>query len=249
MTSSWIKTLAGHSSPQIQLFCLPHAGGNAALYRGWREILPPEIELNLLCYPGRLERWQHEMPTSMNELVREVADAIAPILNENWAILGHSMGAVVAHETVLELQRRGRTSPQLLAVSAREAPQFHRPGTLHQQDDDALCKELLRLKGTDAALLAMPEMRELILPTMRGDYAMIEQWQLSSPQPLACPIAAFVGNEDPELSVQHAQGWASWTSSDFTLDRFDGGHFYFSDNPQPLVKRLRARLSQYQTVS
>jgi pyochelin biosynthetic protein PchC len=235
-------------SPELKLFCLPHAGGNATLYRGWRELLPAEIELNVICYPGRLERWQQPIPVSMSELVQEVTAAIAPHLGERWAIFGHSMGAVVAHEIVLALQQREFLAPQLLAVSAREAPQFHRPGILHRQSDDALCEELLRLNGTDPALLALPEMRELILPTIRADYALIEQWQLSSARPLACPIAVFVGNEDPELNDQQAEGWAAWTTAGFTLDRFSGGHFYFSDDPQPLLTRLWGRLQQIQAV-
>lgn len=242
MTSPWIRTLAGSTTPALKLFCLPHAGGNAGLYRGWREHLSQDIELNLICYPGRLERWQQPIPASMPDLVREVAQAIAPCLNKPWAIFGHSMGAVVAHETVLALHKHGLPPPQLLAVSAREAPQFHQPGTLHHQDDKALCDELLRLDGTDPELLAVTEMRELILPTMRADYALIEQWQLSSTQPLSCPIAAFVGNEDPEFESQHAEGWARWTTSHFTLDRFRGGHFYFSGEPQPLINQLQARL-------
>ncbi|QLH61878.1 thioesterase II family protein [Serratia symbiotica] len=249
MTSPWIRTLSGCETPKLQLFCLPHAGGNAGLYRGWREHLLPEIELNVICYPGRLERWQQPIPASMPELVREVARAIAPRLGEHWAMFGHSMGAVVAHETVLALQREDLPQPQLLAVSAREAPQFHQLGILHQQDDEALCNELLRLDGTDPALLALPGMRELILPTMRADYALIEQWQLSSTQLLSCPIAAFVGSEDPELDQQQAEGWATWTTASFTLDRFRGGHFYFSEQPQPLISRLQARLKAVQALS
>ncbi|HBQ2928721.1 iron aquisition yersiniabactin synthesis enzyme (YbtT,resembles thioesterases) [Klebsiella pneumoniae] len=249
MTSPWIRTLSGYIKPELQLFCLPHAGGNAGLYRGWREHLPPEIELNVICYPGRLERWQHPIPATMPELVGEVSRAIAPHLGENWAIFGHSMGAVVAHETILALKCDELPPPQLLAVSAREAPQFHQPGLLHQQDDEALCQELLRLDGTDPVLLTLPEMRELILPTMRADYALIEQWQLSSRQLLSCPIAAFMGSEDPELDQMQAEGWASWTTASFTLDCFCGGHFYFREHPQPLLSRLLARLSAIQALS
>lgn len=249
MNSPWIRTFAGCATPRLQLFCLPHAGGNAGLYRGWREYLPPEIELHVICYPGRLERWQHPVPASMPELVKEIAQAIAPRLTQNWGIFGHSMGAVVAHETILTLQRTGMPAPTLLAVSAREAPQFHQPGTLHQQKDEYLCSELLRLNGTDPALLALPDMRELILPTMRADYALIEQWRLSSSQPLSCPIAAFVGVDDPELDRRQAEGWSAWSTTAFTLDAFPGGHFYFSDDPQPLIARLQDRLLQLQAFS
>lgn len=247
MTSPWLRTLTTDACSKYQLFCLPHAGGNAALYRGWREQLPPEVTLNLVCYPGRLDRLHHPIPDTLPELVNALVQAVSPQLSDRWAIFGHSMGAVVAHELVLALQRKGLPAPQLLAVSAREAPHFHQPGTLHQQQDQALCDELLRLEGTDPALLAMAEMREIILPTMRADYRLIETWQLSSEKPLSCPIAAFVGHRDPELSLSQAQGWADWTTASCTLDVFEGGHFYFSGHQQAVIDRLLMRWRACQT--
>ena len=241
---NWIRTLAGTSEPGLKLFCLPHAGGNPALYRGWRAQLPPDIELNLVCYPGRLDRWQEPMPGTLSGLAREVAAAIGEHIDGAWALFGHSMGAVVAHEAVQVLVRRGAPLPRLLAVSARGAPQFHQPGTLHASSDDVLVAELLRLGGTDPALLDIPEMRDLILPTMRADYTLIERWQPDAVRPLACPIAAFVGSGDPALSLAQAQGWEAWTTARFSLDRFDGGHFYFSRDPQPLIAQLQRRLKE-----
>lgn len=241
---SWVRTLAGTSEPGLKLFCLPHAGGNSALFRGWRTLLPPDIELNLICYPGRLDRWQQPMPDTLSGLAQAVAIAISEHIDGDWAIFGHSMGAVVAHEVVQALQPWGVPPPRLLAVSAREAPQFHQSGTLHTGSDDALVAELLRLGGTDPALLDIPEMRDLILPALRADYALIERWQPDAVQPLACPIAAFVGRDDPELSEPQAQGWAAWTTARFSLDCFDGGHFYFSRELQPLIAQLQLRLKE-----
>ena len=243
---SWIRTFAGTSSPGLKLFCLPHAGGNPALFRGWRALLPVDIELNLICYPGRLDRWQQPVPDSMAALVQAVTNAMAEHIDGEWAIFGHSMGAVVAHEAVTLLAARGVSPPTLLAVSAREAPQFHLPGSLHAGSDEARIDELMRLGGTDPALLAMPEMRGLILPALRADYALIERWRPDALRPVACPIAAFVGSSDPELDDAQARGWSEWTTARFTLDCFAGGHFYFSPDPQPLIERLRARLDEAQ---
>ena len=249
MSQQWIHCLPGRDQHPLPLYCLPHAGGNAALYRNWRACLPESISLNLITLPGRLERWQQAMPDSMPALVTQLADQLAPDINVPWAIFGHSMGAVVAHELILELQRRGKPAPLLLAVSAREAPQFHQPGTLHQQSDRQLCDELLRLGGTQPALLEIAEMRDFILPVMRADYALIEGWELSDRQPLSCPIAAFVGRDDPELDENAARGWAQWTDAGFTLDSFAGGHFYFNHQPQPVINRLVAHVQRIQRAS
>lgn len=239
--------MPGSGPQRLHLFCLPHAGGNAALYRGWREHLPHDITLHLINLPARRERLQDPLPDNLNTLANQLAEAIGPQICGHWALFGHSMGAVVAHELLLALQRRGHAPPVLLAVSAREAPQFHRPGTLHQQSDDRLCAELLKLGGTEEALLAMPEVRGLILPAVRGDYRLIERWQPSSTAPMPCAIAAFAGRQDTELSVEQAQGWAQWSEIGFSCDLFHGGHFYFSANPQPVIHRLVERLRTAQS--
>lgn len=243
---SWISTVAGTSSPGLKLFCLPHAGSNPALFRGWRAQLPADIELDLVCYPGRLDLWRQPVPDSMAELVQAVAGAMAEYIDGEWAIFGHGMGAVVAHEAVTALARRGVPPPALLAVSAREAPQFHQPGSLYAGSDQELIDELMRLGGTDPALLAMPEMRRLILPVLRADYGLIERWRPDALQPVSCPIAAFVGSSDPKLDDAQVRGWSEWTTASFTLDSFSGGHLYFSPDPQPLIERLRARLDEIQ---
>ena len=49
--------------PRLRLFCLPYAGGGAALFRLWADNLPAEIEACPIFLPGR-ERRMREAPYS-----------------------------------------------------------------------------------------------------------------------------------------------------------------------------------------
>src|SRR5882757_9949230 len=40
----------------LRVYCLPHAGGSASLFWPWRSLLPPEIELWGIEYPGHGRR-------------------------------------------------------------------------------------------------------------------------------------------------------------------------------------------------
>ncbi|MFD6325620.1 thioesterase II family protein [Streptomyces sp. NPDC058442] len=238
----WLRRPRPHPDPAIRLLCLPHAGGSTTLYRRWKDLLPPAIEPVLVCPPGREDRLDEPLPAALPDLVAGLGEAVAPLLDRPWAAFGHSMGAAVAHELVLWLLKRGHRAPEHLFVSAREAPQHHRGGTAHLLDDDALSAELIRLGGTSRDVLAMAEVRQLVLPAVRGDYRLIETYAANPEGPAPCPLTALVGAADTELTAEEAQGWEKWTTGPFQLLTFPGGHFYLSDQPEAVVEAVCRRL-------
>ncbi|MFI8520126.1 thioesterase II family protein [Streptomyces sp. NPDC085481] len=240
--SAWLRRPRPQRHPAVRLLCLPHAGGSTALYRSWKDLLPPEVEPVLVCPPGREDRMDEPLPKELPELVAGLARAVEPLLDRPWAVFGHSMGATVAHELVLRLLRGRHRAPEHLFVSAREAPQHHHGGTVHLLDDDALAAELIRLGGTSPELLAMAEVRGLVLPAVRGDYRLIETYAADPQGPVPCPMTALVGEADTELTAEEAAGWEKWTTGPFQLLTFPGGHFYLSDRPRVVVDAVRRRL-------
>ncbi|WP_444935833.1 thioesterase II family protein [Microbulbifer sp. JMSA004] len=243
MSGAWLQIPLPKPNATVRLLCLPHAGGTAALYRPWANLLPDWIELVLVCLPGREQRCNESMPADMQALIKLLSRAVTPILDRPWAAFGHSMGATVAHELALSLYRENLRGPEHIFVSAREAPQFQKGGSVHKLDDDSLCQQLIELGGTSPELLEIPELRALLLPAIRQDYRLIETNGLSSDQVLSCPITAMVGRDDPELSIDEARGWQQWTSCEFHLEEYPGNHFYLSGCPDLVVRHIAQKLS------
>lgn len=238
----WLRRPRPQPDPAVRLLCLPHAGGSTALYKQWKELLPPEIEPVLVCPPGREDRLDEPLPAELPKLVAALGRAVAPLLDRPWAVFGHSMGATVGHELVLWMTRHGQRPPEHLFVSAREAPQHHHGGSVHLLDDDALTAELLRLGGTSPELLAIAEVRQLVLPAVRGDYRLIETYAADPEGLVPCPLTALIGASDTELTAEEATGWEKWTTGPFQLLTFPGGHFYLADRPEAVVDAVRRRL-------
>ncbi|MGW0593044.1 thioesterase II family protein [Streptosporangium sp. NPDC002607] len=67
-------------------------------YRPWAALLPPEIELWGIQYPGREDRFEDPPVDRMDELVTAVTDALVPLLDRPYALFGHSMSSAVAWE-------------------------------------------------------------------------------------------------------------------------------------------------------
>ncbi|MFF3210145.1 thioesterase II family protein [Streptomyces sp. NPDC002886] len=226
----------------VRIVCLPHAGGSQSLYQAWAQLLPPEVELIVACPPGRLDRIDDPWPASIADLAADFAAELAPWLDRPWVAFGHSMGALVGHELVLRVQRMGLPAPARLIASACAAPSLRRDRGQHVMTDDDLCAELAGLGGIDPDLLELPELREMVLPVIRGDYELLAAYQPRQGDLLTCPVSAFVGVEDAELSREGATRWGEWTSGPSEVVEFPGGHFYLSDHPERVIADLLDRL-------
>ena len=217
--SGAVFAAADNVSPgTLRLFCFPHAGGGAASFNRWAEVLPPSVAVVPARPPKRNE---------MGEVVAALADAIVPYLTEPFAFFGHSMGAVIAFELARSLRRRNRPLPRLLVASAARAPQFRRGHVPPPEPGETeFVDELRRLEGVPEEVLDNAALMRILLPALRADTALYRNYVYSEEPPLDCPIRAYGGEDDPNVRLEHLESWASQTTSSFAVRRFPGGHFF-----------------------
>jgi surfactin synthase thioesterase subunit len=141
----WFQSLQGVNPGAIKLFCFPHAGGSAQIFRGWQQYLSPGINVCLAHLPGKGPRIGERPFTEIKMLVAALADAIIPHIQGTFALWGHSMGALVCFELARELQRRNQRGPLVLVVSGRGAPPIRDedPPAYNLPDEELLA----RLRG------------------------------------------------------------------------------------------------------
>ncbi|MEU8123038.1 alpha/beta fold hydrolase [Spirillospora sp. NPDC049024] len=234
---TWFRCPETRPWASMRLFCLPHAGGSAVFYRPWAKEAGPAVEVQAVQYPGRADRMADAFVTDAHQLARLVAGAMAPLMDRPAALFGHSMGAVVAYEVARLLEERGAAPVHVFASGARP-PDDRGDERVHEKDDDGLVAELAKLGGTDAELLADPEMRELVLPYVRNDFTLIEKYARRPGPPLAAPLTALVGDADPHVDEEKARGWERATSGRFALRVLPGGHFYLADQRSAVLAEI-----------
>ena len=242
-TGSWITRTK--SQPRLRLFCFPYAGGGASIFRLWSEKLPVEVEVCPIYLPGRENRMKEPLLTHLSPLVQTLAHALHPFMDIPFAFFGHSMGALVSFGLARTLRRQNGPSPMHLFVSAYRAPQI--PVTeppIHQLPERALIEKLLRFNGTKREVLENAELRQLLLPLLRADFAVCETYSHASEEPLSCPITAFGGLQDSRVSPHDLAAWREQTSNSFSLRMLPGGHFFWHEMPQPLLQAMLPLLTQ-----
>jgi medium-chain acyl-[acyl-carrier-protein] hydrolase len=247
--NGWFESLSSVRKHELQLFCFPYAGGNAQIFRPWRQHLPPEVDLWLAHLPGRGRR-MHEPPVRrIRPLVERIADTILPELHPPFAFFGHSMGAVISFEVARELRRRRSMEPVHLFVSGRRAP--HIPDSqphIFDLPHDEFINELRKLNGTPQALLENPELVELVLPIIRADFELVETYSYAPEEPLSSSITAYGGVQDADVPVESVSAWKEHTASAFTKKILPGDHFFIhspmfcnalTDNLAELLHKMR----------
>ncbi len=235
----WFPKADAASAAQARLFCFPHAGGGAAVFRGWEEGLPPEILVCPARLPGRESRRQETPIDRMDQLIDALARAIEPLLDRPFAFFGHSMGAAVAFELARCLRRDDKPLPVCLFVSGARAPQFrlgHVPPP--EPSEREFLEQLRRLEGVPKEILDHEELLKLILPALKADAALYRNYAYLPEPPLPCPIHAYGGEQDPNVHREHLEAWREQTTAGFRLRMFPGGHFFMESDRSRLLAAL-----------
>ena len=243
---SWVTCLGPKPEAKLRLFCFHYAGGGALSFRSWSNSLPPTVEVCAVELPGRGSRLMEPPFTQLEPLIQELTRVLLPYLDKPFAFFGHSMGAIVSFELARMLRKDYDLSPVHLFVSGRCAPQVPDPDPpIHTLPEPEFLDELRRYNGTPESVLENAELMELILPTLRADFAVIETY-VYTPEPLLdCPITAFGGLEDGKVSYDDLEAWREQTNADFSLQMFPGDHFYIHSAQPLLLQALSRKLHQY----
>jgi medium-chain acyl-[acyl-carrier-protein] hydrolase len=244
--SPWIKQLRPVPGARVRLFCFPAAGASANSYLPWSAALPSFIEAFGIQLPGRGERFHEKPARDMQALVAELTQASRALRDRPFIFLGHSLGTLIAFELARTLRRNGERLPLHFYAAAHRAPQI--PETdppAHQLPDRQLVEKLRELGGSGPEILAEQELMELLLPTIRADFAMDETYSYTAEPPLGCPVTAWGGSDDAELSREDLALWQHQTASAFELQIFQGDHFFVHSQREVLIDAIEARLRPY----
>ncbi|MDI6412291.1 alpha/beta fold hydrolase [Streptomyces albus] len=242
-TDLWIRRYFPSAEAEVQLICLPHAGGSASYYRPVAQALSPRIEVLAVQYPGRQDRRHEPVIDDLGTLAARVSEILAPALDRPFAFFGHSMGATLAYEVARRLEQRGRYAERLF-VSARRAPSRVRDERVHLRDDHGLIADVRALSGTNQQVFGDEEMLRMVLPALRGDYRAAETYRHTPGPRLRCPVTALVGDSDPKASQEEVADWGTHTEGDFELRTYPGGHFYLLDHTADVLSLIEERLSE-----
>ncbi len=233
------KEADGRRGPgRVSLVCFPCAGAGASGYCSWSRLLPDVVDLWSLQLPGRESRTAEEPFTDLGELVEHLGPLLAPQLSRPFVLLGHSLGARIAFEMSRWLRNSGWPAPELLVVAAANAPSCDGHHVIHHLPDQEFLQSVRAYDGLSPAVLARPQLLQMVLPALRADFQMFETYQYRPEAPLECAIVACGGEADRYVGTRGLQDWGTQTSRTFKTLMFPGGHFFMQVARESFIREM-----------
>lgn len=241
---AWLIRPQPNPRARMRLFCFAYAGGNAYIFNDWARGLPAHVELCAVQLPGRGKRLREALFKRMQPLVETLSQDIKPFLDKPFAFFGHSLGAMVSFELACSLRRKQERVPVHLFMSGHRAVQLpsEDPRT-YDLPEDQFIKELHRLNGTPKEVLENAELLQLLLPTLRADFEVVETYEYVSEPPFQLPITTFGGLDDNEHTWAELNAWRDQTTSVFRLHMLPGDHFFLHTQRDGILRIINRELN------
>jgi medium-chain acyl-[acyl-carrier-protein] hydrolase len=81
-------------------------------------------------------------------------------------------------------------------------------------------------------------MLELILPTLRADFELVETYVYGDSDPLACPILTIAGTQDQYVSPEESDAWGYLTSGRHFRRVLSGSHLFLLEAAAEVVELI-----------
>ena len=231
----WLARPRGAHERTSRMFCVPHVGAGAAAFNPWIPLLPTEVELCGVRLPGRESRLREPLAEDWREVVDALREALTPLLDLPYVLLGHCSGSVLTFELGRRLVDAGNPAPVMIVLSSAPGPSARRiDEPLHLLPRQELLEQVVAFGGMPAEILDDPELMALFEPILRADYRVVERLEYSPGPPLDVPITVIGGKHDAFVSEESMAAWATETTREFTLHLLDAGHYILTE-AGPLV--------------
>jgi surfactin synthase thioesterase subunit len=262
--NGWCVFPKPNVAAQMRLFCFPFAGGGASTYRSWVESLHASIEVVALEPPGRASRIHEEPLDTLDAFLDMLVPAMLPYLDKPFAFFGHCLGGLTLFATARLLLNEHHLPPQHLFVSGARPPhrllrygpfeehllsqltqhkQFDPFLPMYEQPDEVFVKIIRHFNiGATEDFVNDPELRRLMLPTIRGEFAMSSHYRWAPEPPWDIPITCFTGLDDPYVTREDAVEWSRYTRVAFRLHMREGAHFIVVDDRAFILESINREL-------
>jgi surfactin synthase thioesterase subunit len=234
----WYQRFPSSVHRKGRLVCFHHAGGNPHIFEPWTAWLGLSLDIISIELPGHGIRFEEELIPTAEEIACHLVPELLPFFDEPIFFLGHSMGAILAFETVRQLVQVEAKPDHLYLISAY--PPHIRKKKISHKKDSSFLRDLQQLGGMHPELLKDVELMSFLLPILRNDFRLIEGYQQKT-EKFDCPITVYGGVQDIILERDLAR-WQEMNPVHFSLQMFQGNHFFLHEDHQVFQTELHKSL-------
>jgi surfactin synthase thioesterase subunit/acyl carrier protein len=231
------RALPGYQgqSPWLVL-CFPGAGIRADEFP-----LPDQSETDLVIY--RTIEWRgadaFTPPRTIAEMVNHAYEAIWDDRDQSIILYGHCLGAIVAYELALRLQKAGQCVPEHLLVAGAVGPHKYVAPDAQKLPNGKLLELLGVLKHPWAERLKSdPAFLRERIDMLRADLGAMAAYEYRPADPLDVPITAVSLRHDLWSYPLRTDTWTLHTRARCEVVEWEGDHYFAMRHPERIHELL-----------
>jgi len=155
----------------------------------------------------------------------------ANVGDDDYVIVGHSMGVTLAYELYYQIENNNLKAPLHIFFSGSKPPRTRlEHEKIHMLEDEEFLNVIKTYGGLSNEMIRIKKFRKLFTPLLKADYKILEDYKFTDGrEKIKCNISVMYGKED--LSFDNVKGWSKLANV-CTYKEFEGGHFYIEGNAE-----------------
>lgn len=225
----------------MNIIALPFAGGSSICYQSLKKYFSKSYPFEVLEYSGHGHRAGSQLLTSINAVVDDLFPVLVQKINSgiDYALYGHSMGALVGLMLCRKLREQQQPLPTRLVVSGKAGPAapYAKNVILHKMKKDAFWNEVFSIGGTPQELIESLDFQEYFEPILRADFQAVETFCYEEAPPLSIPIYVLYGDGEglDKVAIEKWQQESVFSISHWALP---GNHFFIFENAKTVASLI-----------
>lgn len=219
-----------------KLFCIPYAGGSSLSYVSWIPELKDDIQIIPVELSGRGYRYNEKKIESFEDAVKDILGFIEGKVDmedcsEEYALMGHSMGGLLAYELYYKIKQAQLRLPKYIILSAINLPSHFSCKSILKMNPDEFEEYILAMGGIPKEILKNENSKRIIMNRIYSDYSILGSYEYKEHQKcIECDSYILCGSEDMIAGEKDILKWGSFFEKPIKQIKIKGGHFFIYDS-------------------
>jgi surfactin synthase thioesterase subunit len=210
----------------MRLYCIPCAGGSSTIFNKLKtDLLPNEVVA--VDYKGHGLRLCEVLYRDFNDLIEDISNIIIKSGDNNYALLGHSLGSIVALEVAYKLRKLNFSPRKLILLAMRPPHLNYKNKKLDLLNKDDFMNEIYEMGNMPEEIMLNSNLYNFFYEIIYNDYKIYSEYTHNfNLKPLNIPFFIGAGSKDQNAPIEDLTEWDKYTCSCILKKEFIGDHFF-----------------------
>lgn len=215
MNNNYFRHDSIDNKDSTYILCFPKGGGVTYDYHKWNQIKSKNIVLLPVTLPGHERRVAESPITSINKVVFEIAYEMHTFINYRFSLFGDCFGGILAYELACSLDFLYGMRIERLYIKNLLAPIANASviskEKLHTLSDKEFSYALVKEGVITKSVFENKELLELVLPGVKSDYQMYENYVKPKRDTCHFPVSVFLDSSTCNTTKEEMNSWRDLT--------------------------------------